>query len=83
MHDPAWSAIGRQADAARRFVLTELADAEASRLDSSWSPSDGELSPAALAARVLAPCVRELVGAGRWGGPTLATASLGSKNSRT
>jgi LysR family tcuABC transcriptional regulator len=70
-----WAAIGRQADAARRFVLTELADPEASRLNSLCSLSDDELSPAGLAARVvLAQCVRELVGAGRWGGATLAAA---------
>ncbi|NKE68592.1 LysR family transcriptional regulator [Ramlibacter sp. RBP-2] len=70
-----WAAIGRQADAARRFVLTELADPEASRLNSLCSLSDDELSPAGLAARVvLAQCVRDLVGAGRWGGATLAAA---------
>ncbi len=70
-----WAAIGRQADAGRRFVLTELVDPEASRLNSLCSLSDDELSPAGLAARVvLAQCVRELVGAGRWGGATLADA---------
>ena len=70
-----WAAIGRQADAARRFVLTELTDPEASRLNSLCRLSDDELSPAGLAARVvLAQCVRDLVGAGRWGGATLAPA---------
>ena len=70
-----WAAIGRQADANRRFVLSEIADPEATRLNSLCSLSDDELSPAGLAARVvLAQCVRELVGAGRWGGATLAAA---------
>ena len=52
-----------------RFRLTEIADAEARRLNSLCSLSDDELSPAALAARVvLAECARELVRAGRWAG---------------
>jgi LysR family transcriptional regulator, regulatory protein for tcuABC len=70
-----WAAIGRFADGPERFALTEIADAEAQRLNSLCSLSDDELSPAALAARVvLAQTVRELVGAGRWGGAVLAPA---------
>lgn len=70
-----WGAIGRQADGPKRFALSEIADPEASRLNSLCSLSDDELSPAGLAARVvLAQCVRDLVGAGRWGGATLAAA---------
>jgi LysR family transcriptional regulator, regulatory protein for tcuABC len=70
-----WAAIGRYADAAKRFVLSEIADAEVSRLNSLCSLSDDELSPAALAARVvLAQSARDLVRAGRWGGATLAEA---------
>ena len=67
-----WAAVGRYADAARRFVLAEIADSEVSRLNSLCSLSDDELSPAALAARVvLARGARELVAAGRWTGATL------------
>ena len=70
-----WAAIGRYADGVERFALTEIADAEAQRLNSLCSLSDDELSPAALAARVvLAQTVRELVRAGRWDGAVLATA---------
>ncbi|HWI82129.1 LysR family transcriptional regulator [Ramlibacter sp.] len=68
-----WAAIGRYADGAARFALAEIADAEASRLNSLCSISDDELSPAAIAARVvLAQCARDLVRAGRWGGAELA-----------
>jgi LysR family transcriptional regulator, regulatory protein for tcuABC len=70
-----WAAIGRYADGVERFALTEIADAEAQRLNSLCSLSDDELSPAALAARVvLAQTVRELVRAGRWDGAVLAPA---------
>lgn len=68
-----WAAIGRYADGVERFALSEIADAEAQRLNSLCSLSDDELSPAALAARVvLAQTVRELVRAGRWDGAVLA-----------
>ena len=67
-----WSAVGRYADADRRFHLAEIADAEAVRLNSLCSLSDDELSPAALAARVvLADCARALVRAGGWVGARL------------
>ncbi len=67
-----WAALGRFADAQERFALAEIADAQARRLNSLCSLSDDELSPAALAVRVvLAGCARELVQAGRWGGATL------------
>lgn len=68
-----WAALGRFPDAPRRFRLSEIADSQARRLSSLCSLSDDELSPAALAARVvLAQSARELVRAGRWGGATLA-----------
>ena len=67
-----WAALGRFADAQERFRLCEVADAQARRLNSLCSLSDDELSPAALAARVvLAERARELVQAGRWGGARL------------
>jgi LysR family tcuABC transcriptional regulator len=68
-----WSALGRFADAQERFALSEIADAQVRRLNSLCSLSDDELSPAALAVRVvLAGCARDLVQAGRWGGATLS-----------
>jgi LysR family transcriptional regulator, regulatory protein for tcuABC len=71
-----WAAVGRYPDAAARFVLTELADPLARRRNALCSLSDDELSPAALAARVvLADCARTLVQEGRWVGATLAPAA--------
>jgi LysR family tcuABC transcriptional regulator len=67
------TAVCRFADAAERFRLTEITDAQLRRLNSLCSLSDDELSPAALAARVvLADCVAELVREGRWAGATLS-----------
>jgi LysR family tcuABC transcriptional regulator len=68
-----WAAVGRYPDANERFGLAELADAPASRPAALCSLSDDELSPAALATRVvLADCVRALVQSGRWVGAKLA-----------
>jgi LysR family tcuABC transcriptional regulator len=54
------------------LVVREVADAAASRPNLLVSVSDGELSPAALAARVvLADVARELVLQGHWLGATL------------
>ena len=53
-----WAAVGRYSDAARRFELAEIEDGPAFRPAALCSLSDDELSPAALAARVvLADCV--------------------------
>jgi LysR family tcuABC transcriptional regulator len=69
-----WAAVGRYPDAAQRFVLAEIADGPAYRPAALCSLSDDELSPAALAARVvLGDCVRELVQSGRWVGARLTT----------
>lgn len=69
-----WAAVGRHADAAQRFVLAEIEDEPAFRPAALCSLSDDELSPAALAARVvLGDCVRELVQSGRWVGAVLVT----------
>ena len=67
-----WAAVARYADAGQRFVLTELRDPLALRASALCSLSDDELSPAALAARVvLADCAREAVQSGRWVGARL------------
>lgn len=67
-----WAAVGRFADAQQRFHLAEVADPQACRLNALCSLSDDELSPAALATRVvLADCARELVRSGRWVGAAL------------
>ena len=67
-----WAAVGRFADADRRFHLAELSDPLARRPNVLCSLSDDELSPAALAARVvLADCARERVWSGLWVGARL------------
>jgi LysR family tcuABC transcriptional regulator len=67
-----WAAVGRYADAAQRFKLTEISDTLARRATALCSLSDDELSPAGLAARVvLADCAREAVRSGRWIGARL------------
>ncbi|WP_454725758.1 MULTISPECIES: LysR family transcriptional regulator [Cupriavidus] len=67
-----WAAVGRYADAAERFHLAEIADAKVRRQNVLCSLSDDELSPAALALRVvLADCARELVRSGAWRGARL------------
>ena len=67
-----WAAVGRFADADRRFHLAELSDPLARRPNVLCSLSDDELSPAALAARVvLADCARERVSSGLWVGARL------------
>jgi len=69
-----WAALGRFPDAAERFHLSEITDREARRLNSLCSLSDDELSPAALAARVvLGDCARALVREGRWAGARLSS----------
>jgi LysR family tcuABC transcriptional regulator len=64
-----WAALGRYPDAAQRFQCARITDAPARRVNLLCSLSDDELSPAALAARVvLVDCVRSLLGEGRWHG---------------
>jgi LysR family tcuABC transcriptional regulator len=66
------AAVGRYPDAAERFHLAPLADRLARRQNAVCSLSDDELSPAALAVRVvMADVARELVAAGRWPGAVL------------
>ncbi|WP_076998678.1 LysR family transcriptional regulator [Variovorax sp. KK3] len=67
------AAVGRWSDAAERFHMAPLADREALRRNAVCSLSDDELSPAALAARiVLADTAKALVQAGIWPGAVLA-----------
>lgn len=62
-------AVERWADKAQRFHLAPLADPEAIRCNALCSLLDDELSPAALAARiVLRQTAREQVRSGRWYG---------------
>ena len=68
-----WAALGRFPEAQQRFHLAEIVDANTRRLNSLCSLSDDELSPAALAARVvLADVARALVQEGRWVGARLS-----------
>jgi LysR family tcuABC transcriptional regulator len=67
-----WAAVGRISDAAQRFYLARIADKAVKRRNLLCTLSDDELSPAALATRVvLIACVRELVAQGQWVGATL------------
>jgi LysR family transcriptional regulator, regulatory protein for tcuABC len=67
-----WAALGRLSDAAQRFQWSMLTDAHVCRTNALCSLSDDELSPAALATRVvLADCARTLVRSGQWTGTRL------------
>ena len=67
-----WSAVGLYKDAAERFQWTHISDDQVRRSAALCSLSDDELSPAALAARVvLIDCARQLVQSGAWVGATL------------
>ena len=68
-----WSAVGMYRDAAERFQWSQIADESVRRKAALCSLSDDELSPAALAARVvLMDCARQLVKSGNWVGATLS-----------
>jgi LysR family tcuABC transcriptional regulator len=67
-----WAALAGLPDAAKRFTWAEIADSQVRRVNAICSLSDDELSPAALAARVvLADCARELVNSNQWLGVKL------------
>ena len=67
-----WAAVARFADAGARFHMARITDAGVTRENWLCALSEDELSPAALAARVvLRDCARSLVGAGAWPGATL------------
>ena len=67
-----WAALVRVTDAAQRLQWAEITDAGVYRSNALCSLSNDELSPAALATRVvLADCARALVGSGAWQGTRL------------
>lgn len=67
-----WASMGRYADAAQRFEWSRITDKDALRTNLLCSLSEDELSPAALAARVvLIDCVRQLLRGGTWAGTAL------------
>ncbi|CAB5700296.1 Cyn operon transcriptional activator [Delftia tsuruhatensis] len=67
-----WASMGRYGDAAERFEWSRITDKDALRTNLLCSLSEDELSPAALAARVvLIDCVRQLVRGGAWAGTAL------------
>lgn len=68
-----WSACGRYADAASRFCVIGIADADLGRVNTLYTLPEDELSPVALAVRVvLLDCVRDLVRNGAWTGARLS-----------
>ena len=68
-----WSAVGMYRDADQRFQWSQIADDSVRRKAALCSLSDDELSPAALAARVvLMDGARQLVQSGAWVGANLA-----------
>jgi len=68
-----WSAVGMYRDAEARFQWSQIADDSVRRKAALCSLSDDELSPAALAARVvLVDCAIRLVQSGQWLGASLA-----------
>jgi LysR family tcuABC transcriptional regulator len=67
-----WSAVGMYRDAAERFQWSQITDEQVRRKAALCSLSDDELSPAALAARVvLMDCARQLVKSREWVGARL------------
>ncbi len=67
-----WAALGRVQNAAQCLQWAEITDAQVHRSNALCSLSDDELSPAALATRVvLADCARTLVRSGQWAGTRL------------
>lgn len=70
-----WAAVGRFADAPERFRLVRITDAQLKRVNTLCALPEDELSPVALAARVvLLECARELVRTGAWTGARLTEA---------
>ena len=77
-----WAAVSRFADAADRFHMARITDATMQRVNHLCSLSDDELSPAALAARVvLGECAQKLVHQGRWTGARLVESLVGHHDS--
>mgnify|MGYP000849603708 FL=1 len=69
-----WAALGRHPDAAQRFEIARITDKQVQRVNLLCSLSEDELSPAALAARVvLKDCVKSLIQTQAWTGARLQT----------
>ncbi|MBK6648523.1 MAG: LysR family transcriptional regulator [Betaproteobacteria bacterium] len=67
-----WAALGRQDQALQRFAVARIADKAARRTNLLCSLSEDELSPAALAARVvLRDCAAQRLGTAQWPGTRL------------
>ena len=72
-----WAALGRVQNAVPRLHWAEITDTQLRRSNALCSLSDDELSPAALATRVvLADCARALVRSGAWEGTRLIDAPI-------
>ena len=64
-----WAAVARFPDAAERFHMARISEANVQRVNVLCSLSEDELSPVALAARVvLKECAQQLVSQGIWTG---------------
>jgi LysR family tcuABC transcriptional regulator len=64
-----WAAVARFSDAAERFHMARITDPKVQRVNVLCSLSEDELSPVALAARVvLRDCAQQLVSQGIWTG---------------
>jgi LysR family tcuABC transcriptional regulator len=75
-----WSAVARIPGAAERFGMARISDHQVRRVNFLCGLSEDELSPAALATRVvLADCVRTLVRSGVWLGASLSAPSPNSE----
>jgi LysR family tcuABC transcriptional regulator len=71
-----WAAVARIPGATESLCMTRISDHQVRRVNFLCGLSDDELSPAALATRVvLADCVRTLVRSGVWLGASLSVPS--------
>ena len=72
-----WSAVARIPGATEQLYMARITDHQVRRVNFLCGLSDDELSPAALATRVvIADCVRSLVRSGAWLGASLSLPSV-------
>jgi LysR family tcuABC transcriptional regulator len=68
-----WAAVARMQGATDRLCMTRITDDQVKRVNFLCGLSEDELSPAALATRVvMTDCVRSLVRSGVWLGASLS-----------
>ena len=68
-----WAAVARMIDAHDQLYMARISDHKVKRLNLLCGLSDDELSPAALATRVvLTDCMKSLVQSGAWQGAFLS-----------